>query len=170
MARFWVGIDNGVSGTIGIICDDGRTWFFPVPVKSEQNYTKEKGNITRINITQLTSKLVEIVTANDGFTNSVMVQIERPMVNPTRFKATTSALRALEAVLNVIEILGYSYEYVDSREWQKLLLPHGCKGEELKTASKDVGCRLFSEHSVLIKKHKDADGILIAECCRRKFQ
>jgi len=50
-----------------------------------------------------------------------------------------------------------------------VLLPQGIKGDELKVASKDIGCRLFPEHTELIVKHKDADGILIAEYCRRKF-
>ena len=45
--------------------------------------------------------------------------LERPMVNPTRFQATASALRALEATLNVVELLKFSYSYCDSKEWQK---------------------------------------------------
>ena len=42
--------------------------------------------------------------------------------------------------------------YIDSKEWQKELLPSGCKGEELKTASRDIGCRLFPKYKDLIIK------------------
>jgi hypothetical protein len=92
------------------------------------------------------------------------------MVNPSRFVATKSALRALEATLNVVELLGFAYSYCDSKEWQKVLLPKGSHGDQLKSDSKDISKRLFPKHTELIEKHKDGDGILIAEYCRRKFQ
>jgi hypothetical protein len=159
--KTYIGIDNGVSGTIGIINEE-ETSFFKVPTKSEQNYTKKKGNVTRINGPELIDTL-------NGIPNP-MALIERPMVNPTRFKATTSALRALEAVLLVLEALEIPYQYIDSKEWQRELLPKGIKGTpELKKASKDIGCRLFPQYKELIEKHGDADGLLISEYCRRKF-
>ena len=93
--------------------------------------------------------------------------MERPMVNPTRFKATTSALRCFEAELILIEHLGYAYCYVDSKYWQRELLPKGIKGaDEQKKASKDIGKRLFPQLADF--KHSDYDGILIAEYARRK--
>jgi len=80
-----------------------------------------------------------------------------------------SAMRTLEAEVLILESLKIPYMYCDSKEWQKELLPFGTKSTpELKKASMDIGCRLFPEHEVLIKKHKDADGILIAEWARRK--
>jgi hypothetical protein len=87
------------------------------------------------------------------------------MVNSARFSASMSAVRCLEATLIAIEEVGFSYQYVDSKEWQKLLLPKGLKGsDELKKASFDVGKRMFP--TLAIKK--DADGLLIAEYLRRK--
>ena len=47
------------------------------------------------------------------------------------------------------------------------MLPKGCKGAELKAASKDVGIRLFPQHKEIIVKQKDADSLLIAEWARR---
>lgn len=165
--KMYIGIDNGISGTIGII-HNNNTWFFEVPIKKEQNYTKKKGNISRILFKDLKDKLEEIITNNNP--QSIMCLIERPMVNPTRFQATTSALRALETTLNVVEWLGIPYQYEDSKAWQKELLPNGIKGDAaLKAASKTIGCRLFPQHASLINKHKDADGMLLAEYCRRKF-
>jgi hypothetical protein len=158
-----IGIDNGVSGTIGII-DQNGSQFIETPTITQQNYTKAKASISRIDF----DKLTEILLPYKG--TDCFVLLERPMVNPQRFQATTSALRALEATLIVIEHLRLPFSYLDSKAWQKALLPVGIKGsDEQKKASIDIGCRLFPQHEVLIRRHKDADGILIAEYCRRMF-
>jgi hypothetical protein len=164
MHEIYVGIDNGVTGSIGIIdLIKNETQFILTPVFAEQNYTKAKANISRID----TKKLTEILKPYIGM--KVHVSLERPLVNPGRFKSTVSALRALEATLVVIEDLGFSRAYIDSKEWQKVLLPSGLKGsDDLKKASEDIGCRLFPQHADLIKKHKDADGMLIAEYSRKQ--
>ena len=160
--KAFAGIDNGVSGTIGIIFPD-KTEFYETPVRLEQSYTKKKQNISRI----IVKDLIYILDIEDF---DLMVLIERPMINGKRFKASMSAARALEATLNVLEMLEIPYQYIDSKEWQRELLPSGIKGSELlKKASLDIGCRLFPQHKELIQKHKDADGILMAEYCRRKF-
>jgi len=164
MKKVFIGIDNGVSGTIGIIDETGVV-FQKTPVKSEQNYTKKKGNITRVNVKEL-KKFIED-TINFVNPNDVIVAIERPMVNPTRFQATTSALRALEATLNCIEELELPYIYLDSKEWQKELLPKGVTGTDLKKASLDIGARLFPQFKDF--KHEDRDGLLMAEFLRRKY-
>ena len=157
-----IGIDNGVSGSIGIInTDTGDYMQLPVPVKKELNYTKAKQYITRIDI----KALKKILHQSDS---DVRIMLERPMVNPTRFKATTSALRALEATLIVIEEMNYSFEYIDSKTWQRAMLPHGLKGaSELKKASAQIGKRLFPK--IALKKGQDCDGILIAEYLRRSL-
>jgi hypothetical protein len=168
MDKVFIGIDNGVTGSIGIIDDKGQSFFVPVPVKSEQNYTKTKANITRVDFKQLT----DLWKSYEKKASKLFFMIERPMVNPSRFKATTSALRCLEAVLISIELLNapYSIMYIDSKEWQKALLPFESKGEQLKKDSMGIGSRLFAEHKTFINKQKDADGILIAEYCRRFFK
>lgn len=157
----YIGIDNGVSGSIGIIDTDNNTQvYFPTPTFSQQNYTKTKANITRIDTEQLKELIGQYPLST--------VVLERPMVNPARFKATTSALRSLEATLIVVELLGHRLIYVDSKEWQRVLLPEGVKGSaDLKKASLDIGLRLFPGLSEPIRKQKDADGILIAEWARR---
>jgi hypothetical protein len=162
--RVYVGIDNGSSGSIGIITEDGKVRFGTIPNKKEQSYTKKKQSITRVDVGKLDSLLKEFM--GKDWLDRVFVLIERPMVNPTRFKASISAARALEAVLNVIELNGLSYQYIDSKEWQKALLPEGTEGtDELKKASLQIGTRLFPQ---VESKHKDRDGILIAEYARRK--
>jgi len=158
--KSYIGIDNGVSGTIGII-SEGKTYFFKTPVKVEQDYTKTKSNVTRIDVLELDRLLQK-------FENPFAV-LERPMVNPKRFKATTSALRALEATITFLEASEIGFVYCDSKAWQRELLPKGVKGADLKKASRDIGIRMFPEHKELIEKHGDADGLLIAEYARRTF-
>lgn len=162
--KIFIGIDNGVSGTIGVvgvIVDTIKT-----PVKSVLKYTKKKSNVTRIDHTRLKNYLIEVI--GDTPTQEVIVALERPMVNPTRFTSTASALRAWEATLIVVEDLNLPYKFIDSKEWQKSLLPSGIKGSStLKKASLQVGNRLFPKFNTL--KHEDRDGLLIAEYIRTTY-
>ncbi len=163
-------IDNGVTGTIGIIdSQNEETLFMEMPAKKVQDYTKKKKNITRIDAYGLYELINEHVAGKP-----CMFFLERPMVNPTRFTATISAVRALEATISIIEALGLPYQFVDSKEWQKGLLPSsGKKGTDsatLKKESHDIGLRLFPQHSELINKHKDADGILGAYAFSKMYR
>jgi hypothetical protein len=158
----YCGIDNGVSGSIGFV-SEGHSLFVLTPVKLMTNYQKKAKQLNRIDFKGLT-KLFEDFTPQ-----SIKVFLERPLVNPGRFNATTSALRAFEATIICLEELNLPYEYIDSKQWQKKLLPDGIKGSEAqKKASMDVGMRMFPQFAEEIRKHKDADGILIAEWARRE--
>ena len=132
--KIWIGIDNGTTGTIGIIDESGKVYHFDkTPTIKGQDYTKMKKNISRINSLEL-KQLLEMYVPGDDLI--VKVLLERPMVNPTRFQSTVTALRAFEATLVIIETLNFPYQFIDSKEWQKELLPKGIKGsEELKKAS-----------------------------------
>lgn len=160
MSKIWVGIDNGVSGTIGIVGEGIEPIFVKTPVKKEQDYTKAKKIITRLDY----SKFMELFSGLNK--NDICVVMERVMVNPQRFAATVSALRCHEAELIMIELLGCKHMFIDSKEWQKAMLPKGCTGDELKKASLDIGNRLFPQFEDV--KHPDRDGLLIAEYARRK--
>lgn len=162
-SKFFVGIDNGVTGSIGVI-EERRgsvlSAFYPTPVIKCLSYTKEKQHIQRINWRYLLEHLPK----------DAMVLIERPMVNPKMFKATQSALRSLEATIIVMEMLDLSYDYVDSKTWQREFIASSCMGhDEMKSASKEVGLKLFPSNGIFINKHGDADGLLIAEYGRRKY-
>lgn len=149
----FVGIDNGVTGTLSVLDPNGICVLHcAMPVRKEQSYTKTKQNISRIDVGLLMRLLKPYCT-----TYSSRAYIERPMVNPGRFKATMSAMRALEATLIALEELQIPYVYIDSKEWQKKLLPEGCQKEELKRAATDIARRLFPSVTP-----KDADSLLIA--------
>lgn len=133
--------------------------YLETPVIRELNYTKTKSWIHRVDTVRLSAFLQE-------FKDDCTAVIERPMVNPGRFKATVSAIRALEATLIVLEGNCIPYSYIDSKEWQKGLLPAGVEGDELKVASDSVCKRLFP--GVHIKNRGGGDSLLIAEFTRRK--
>ncbi len=159
--RCFVGVDNGISGSIGIIYEDGTYEFHKTPTKSVQDYTKKAKKVTRIKPVELTAILSRL-----GDTS--MVMIERPMINSTRFNASMSAIRAFEATITILETLGVPYETCDSKEWQKPVLPIGIKGDDLKTASLSVGNRMFPKTKEV--KHPDCDGLLIALHCKNKHR
>ena len=161
--KTYIGIDNGVTGSIGIIYTrQGVSVQRHMPVIKCLNYTKSKQFLNRVNGTALTEFLREYHQP----CSNTMAAIERPMVNPGRFKATISAVRCLEAVLIVLELLKIPYMYIDSKEWQRELLPSGLQKDELKVASMQVGQRLFPH--IDFSSFDDADGILIAEYIKRK--
>lgn len=161
-------IDNGTTGSIGMYDGDtGETRFILTPSVETQDYTKAKKRIRRIDTKALMEALGNLLGGKPS-----IVCLERPMINPTRFTASISAARSLEATLTVLECMGAPYRFVDSKEWQRGLLPSsGKKGTDsatLKKESLDIGLRLFPQHGELIRKHKDADGILGAYALREK--
>lgn len=164
--KIYIGIDNGVSGSLAFLAPPECATVFRTPCLKVKDYQKGAKRISRIHFSALRGMIFEELTkasapdASHGF-----VLLERPMVNPLKFKASVSALRAHEATLIVLESLGIAYDYIDSRAWQKMFLP-GVKGEALKPASLDVARRLFPKTD--FGKLKDGDALLIAEYARRK--
>lgn len=153
----FIGIDNGVSGQIGIL--GLNVELHKMPVRKCLSYTKTKQFLNRVNA----SELERIFMRHMG--EDLFCLLERPMVNPKRWKASMSAMRCLEATETILEVRQIPYQFIDSKEWQKALLPSGLEGEELKLASLQVGKRLFPH--IDFKGFKDADGLLIAEYARR---
>ena len=152
--RTFIGIDNGVSGAITIIDEFNNVLLhIKTPVKRCLNYTKKKAFNNRIDF----QKLKDVLKQAGG--NSFCM-IERPMVNPTRFTATISAIRCLEATEILLEELQIPYQFIDSKEWQKALLPSKLVKNELKVAANSVGNRLFPKLKVV-----NADSLLIAAYC-----
>jgi hypothetical protein len=151
----FIGIDNGVSGSIAILDSHGKVVYFKSAIINNcLDYTKSKRFINRIDGEKLAALFFDFVVDPDD----CICYIERPMVNPMRFRSTVSALRAMEATLIVLELLKIPYQWIDSKEWQKKLLPSGLKKEELKKAAVQIAKRKFPKLEI----KKDADGLLIA--------
>jgi len=166
MNKCYIGIDNGVSGSIGYILPNGKCNFRKTPIKMTFSHTKDGQKMNRIDTEKLNKMLWSIVRKTTLLkTNTIMCYIERPFTDPRKWKASVSGARAMEATLIILEQLNIPHESIGSRKWQKEMLP-GVKGSlNLKAASLETGKRLFP----LVGKieHSDYDGLLIAEWARR---
>lgn len=159
--RLYIGIDNGVTGAIGIVSSDlSIVEWHKTPTIKTLSYTKKKQTITRVDIVRLKDILIRF----ESYNNKIAI-IERPMTNIMRLKQTFSAMRSLEATLVVLEFLNIGYIFIDSKEWQKDMLGNGIKNKELKFHSKEVSKRLFPNIDF---GKSDGDAILISEWARRK--
>jgi len=177
--KYYIGIDNGVTGSVAVVDELGELLLYmPTPVREVLNYTKAKAMIKRLDGELLYEKL-------KPYTNATVV-LERPMVNPMRWKASVNALRCDEATLLTIERLGARHMYCDSRDWQRVMLvglkvaaraPKGSTPAE-KKAIKASNAKLKSQTKKLSlaqgqqlcpneKFVGDADALLIAEWARR---
>ena len=166
-----IGIDNGTSGTIGFICG-AEYEFLETPVIIKLDFTKtKKKQIKRLDVDVFHKLMQSYITKAERNNEALMCYLERPLINPMLFNTSILAVRCFEAELTVIEALKIPYEIIDSKAWQKVLLPEGisAKGKdkkavknELKFASMEVAIRYFPKCEKLIRKHKDGDGILIA--------
>jgi hypothetical protein len=185
MVNIYIGIDNGSTGTCGLITSDGYVQFFKTPTKDVQNYTKEAKIISRINCTALKGLLTQYGVNGDE-TNTRCL-IERPFMAPVStiidsegksiptvqlmlLKASLNAHRAFEATLITLESMHIGYEVVDSKAWQGEMLGRGIKGTPaLKAASRAKGLQMFPQFEKLINSHKDADGLMIAAFAQKFY-
>ncbi len=161
----FIGIDNGVTGSIGIIRQDGSYDLIKTPCKNEQDYTKKKKNITRIDF-----KLLFNIIDKELSIDTVKICIERVMINPGRFTASISGARAYESLLICLETLDCGYEVIDSKEWQKPIFPSVKRKEkqDTKALSRTIGKRMYPKIE-LKRKTDDADGILMANWIMLKY-
>jgi hypothetical protein len=192
MGLISIGLDNGVSGSIGII-GEGREFFSPMPVKEDLNYQKtEIKHIKRVDwktlwtiieneVTGVEYGRMNKMTPGDTYLPStIKAMIERPMVNPLRWEASMSAIRALEAVLIILENLRIGYEFCDSKDWQRNVIDIGRpkvpkdtpekikkkiyeeNSRKIKRASLEKAKQYFPAQAEAMEAHGDADGMLIA--------
>ena len=159
--KTYIGVDNGVSGSIGVVSGNGTfSYMCGTPTFECLNYQKEVKYLRRLHALEF-----EEIVLRFPFP---LVILERPLVNPGMFSATLSAVRCLEATLTILDRNRIPKMYCDSRDWQGEMLPGGLKGPEAwKRASAEVGKRLFPRLSEAIDRQGDADGLLIAEWSRR---
>ncbi len=158
-----VGIDNGVTGSIAVLYADKTFTWWKTPTVKCCNYTKVERHLERINFPKLLRFLSNLSSMNEV----VLAVMERPMVNPKRWVASTSALRCLEATIIALEMCGINYAFIDSKEWQKELLPEGTKGsEDLKAASDALAIKKYPIH---VFKNGEGDSCHIAEYALKHF-
>jgi len=169
--KYYIGIDNGVTGSICILDSEGSPLvYLPTPVHKTLNYTKAKEFLNRVVVAELARIL-------QPYKGNATVLLERPLVNPGRWKATVSAIRCDEATRGVIEALQMKLIYVDSREWQKPMLPKrkalpkGSTKEQkaaFKAETKELSLQTAQRLFPTLAFKKDGDATLIAEWGRRQ--
>ncbi len=74
MRETYIGIDNGVTGTIGFISGMYST-MYKTPVKLEQSYTKKKQNISRVQVGALRDMILSAMQDNDTTAEHTRVMI-----------------------------------------------------------------------------------------------
>lgn len=142
----YAGIDNGVSGSLSIITEDGKTIFVPTPVKQVKGFRRLDWN-----------KFIEIFRPYAG---NCCVLLEKALQNPKRFKATVSAAKCEEAECIALEQLGIKYIIIDSKMWQKPLFT----GKYAKLTTKQASLEFGNDHFPQFKqsKLKDRDALCMA--------
>lgn len=103
---------------------------------------------------------------------NVAIVLERPMINPERFKQSIIAVRAFEALIIVLEILHFEYTVIDSKKWQHHFFGKNTALLDLKKESLNKALSTLEEMKeqdddlneikLQMKKHGDADAFLIA--------
>lgn len=166
---FAIGIDNGVTGSIGWIFK-GKPGLIKMPVINVADYGKSGKRINRIDVKKLKQLLNGFKAEAEQADQEIKILMERPfMGDATKIHAMLSSARAFEATLIVIEVLQIGFRVIDSREWQKVILP-GIKGSPaLKAASKQKAVEMFPELRTSFTI-SDADGLMIAEYLRRTYE
>ena len=149
-----IGIDNGCTGTIGIIHEEGS--LFEVMPTKQSLMGRAGKKVTRVDLSALTELLKPYT-----YTNNAYAYVERPFTGKF-LNAVLPAQRTLEATLIGLELLGIGYTIVDSKEWQLEMLGKIKGSANLKEASMLRGMQMYPQFAAQIKKHGDADGLLMA--------
>lgn len=154
-----IAIDNGTSGTIGILTGaSGPATFCKMPSKEALHYSKKGNTHRRIDVPQLVALLTPFHVKH-----AARAFVERPFTaGPMFVNSMLLAARAFEATCIALEQVGIGYEVVDSRTWQKTMLPGVTGSAALKKASLLRGSQMYPEYAKVIKTHGDADGLLMA--------
>jgi hypothetical protein len=184
------GIDNGVTGTISAIIpysDKNIKIFFDETFSNTVlDFTQEIKYFDRLDWKK-TKDWFELVlneaakNYNKPIIKSIAV-IERPMVNPMRFKPSLIAVRAFEALTIVLDMLKLNYIVIDSKKWQHYFFGKNTALLDLKKESMDHGLNIIDEYKFInssneieeirgiMKKHLDADAFLMAMYCLKQLR
>lgn len=165
MNKTFIGIDNGVTGSIGRVSRgyDSEPVYVPTPTKRDIRGGRK---IDWYNLEEVIFNLLQPVRGGD-----VWFILERPFKNPGMFSTSIKAecahcntVQAIEAVTDKYGNL-FSKMYITTikpKDWQNELLGKNLTSAQLKERSKELGISLFPELKNAITKQKDADGLLIA--------
>lgn len=178
-----IGLDNGATGTVcSIIPEMKYIDFIQTPSIVSLDYPKDLQYISRIDINELSKWIKKKIKKAKKFYNQpikMIVVMQRPMVNPQRFKQSGNALRALEATIIMLQSLQIDYVIIDSKKWQHYFFGKNTMILDLKAQSMKKGLQILNNYKIrvkdkelmsdIIKKHGDADGMLICQFAVEKM-
>lgn len=194
MSTWILGIDNGITGSIALMDPSGKVVFHaPVPVYKERKWTKPKlaklktktkvvyDEITMIDVVTLQRMLVKYTST----ISDIHCFLERPAISYAAawsMKTSISAAMSWAYVVHVLKQLQIPRTDVDSKDWQKQLIPEATgeqNKEYMKTLKKGDRNKLLKEaaydlaktlYPALNSKDKGAgDSICICEYGRLKL-
>lgn len=157
MSRLTVGIDNGSTGSIGVLAE-GFAHFLEVPTQDYLHYGK-KGSIGQR--LERSAFKTWLTSWRDIAGTDPRIFIERPFSGKF-INAVVPAHRFFEATIICLEDLKFGYEVIDSGVWQTPVLGNVKGSPELKRASLLRGIQLYPKLEADLRAHGDADGLLIA--------
>lgn len=177
------GLDNGATGTVcSIIPQMKYLNFIQTPSIISVDYPKDIQYINRVDIDNLTKWMKKSIKKAEKFYKQPIKSIvimQRPMVNPQRFKQSGNALRAFEATIIMLENLKIEYIIIDSKKWQHYFFGKNTLMLDLKAQSMKKGLQILNNYKIrakdkkimsdVIKKHGDADGMLICQFAVEKM-
>lgn len=158
------GLDNGSSGTIACVIPVlNKIFFQKTPAKQYLDYTKEIQYISRINHIQLKEWFEKCIFFLKNVYKQdikVIVILQRPMVNPQRFKQSKSALRAYEATLIVLQLIGLDYIVIDSKQWQHYFFGKNTSQIDLKFESMKKGIEILQYYNLTQEQKKSMQELI----------
>lgn len=160
-SKVYIGIDNGVSGSIAILTSNGELLGWSrTPTYKRLSYAKTgrlESCIDRVHLKYL------LQPYKDG---PALVLMEYPYLNPTQFATSFSATTSFADTRSVVEDLGMAHDFKPAKEWQKVMIPNVKGTIDLKQASTSLAKRLYPK--LVIPKGCDGDAVCLAEYGRRK--
>jgi hypothetical protein len=168
MNRIFVGIDNGVTGAVAALAEDGRVVYLgPLPVVKIGSETVLDERLFRAQLA---------VLRKDYADSTMHVLVEPAQTFTPGSKALRSTWACWGAIRTVLNLEGYAWEPVNPQKWQRAMFSDHVRAvdQTAKNASIVVSQRLFPA-TKLLRTEKSrtpdsglADALLIAEYGRRK--
>lgn len=160
--------------------------YLETPAFECNDYTQEIRKMNRIDIIELKEWFEKhLKFAKKIYKNKikVIVILERPMVNPQRFRESGYALRAFEATLITLEMLKLDYIIIDSKKWQHHFFGKDTAQIDLKKESLKLSLNILTDEyekdniyeldisnmKKLINSHGDGDSLLMCRYAKEKL-
>jgi hypothetical protein len=158
--QYFVGIDPGKNGAVGVVDKDGRF------VAVHDCPDTDDGFVTIINEYRKPPTGDNIIFIRMCTLEKIQAMPKQGVTSCVNFGKNKGVWRGILAALAIPR------QFVTSREWQKVKgpMPKAKSKKDKKQQSRQVAKELWPECPVTLVKHSDrAEALLIAEYGRRKF-